>query len=249
MADIADDTIIVAGASQGMGRSMAERFSEEGAHVVVVARNKEKLQTVADGMAGQTLVEPGDVTDNRDVTRIVDATISEFGCIQTVVMSAGTGLMSSKNESPKLAGVEKAEWDQILATNVTGPFLFTKAVLPQMITQGHGNIINISSGLGRDVYLVGPSAWTPYTVSKWALESLTKVTAIEYGHDGINANTLDPGGRVDTKFWDHLPEEERREIMQPDVMNEAAVRLAAQGPDGVSGEGRNATAWEEFLPK
>ncbi|MEF8840252.1 MAG: SDR family oxidoreductase [Haloarculaceae archaeon] len=87
-----------------------------------------------------------------------------------------------------------------------------------------------SSGLGRRA-IAGAGA---YVSSKWGLEGLTRVTALEGEEHGVNANALDPGGRVDTDIWAHLPDGERAEILPPDVMDDAAVLLAAQGPDGVT---------------
>jgi 3-oxoacyl-[acyl-carrier protein] reductase len=112
-----------------------------------------------------------------------------------------------------------------------------------MAEHGRGNVINISSGLGRRA----APGYAPYVASKFGLEGLTKTTALDYEDAGVNVNALDPGGRVNTAFWDHLPNEERQSILQPDVMNEAAVLLAAQGPDGVTGESMAADDWEARL--
>jgi 3-oxoacyl-[acyl-carrier protein] reductase len=76
---------------------------------------------------------------------------------------------------------------------------------------------------------------------------MTRTQALELDEHGINVNALDPGGRVDTGFWDHLPDEERDEILQPDVMNDAATALLAQGPDGVTGESMPVDEWEARL--
>lgn len=247
MGDLVDDVIIITGASRGLGREMALRFSEEGTRVVLNARSEDDLEAVAAEATGETLVAPGDVTDPDEVQAVIDAAVGEFGRIDTLVNNAGVGLLSLQDRAKRLTEVTADEWDVIIDTNLKGVFLFTKAVLPVMLDHERGNVINISSGVGRDVYLVGDSAWTPYTVSKWGLEALTKITDVEYSEYGINSNSLDPGGRAQTKFWDHLPEEEHQEILEPDVMNDAAVLLAAQGPDGISGEAMDAAAWEEVL--
>jgi 3-oxoacyl-[acyl-carrier protein] reductase len=76
---------------------------------------------------------------------------------------------------------------------------------------------------------------------------MTRTQALELKEFGINVNALDPGGRVDTGFWDHLPEDEREEILDPDVMNDAATGLLAQGPDGITGESMPAEDWERRL--
>lgn len=247
MAELDGEVIIVTGASRGLGREMTLRFSAEGARVVLNARSRDDLEAVAAEASGDTLVAPGDVTDPAAVAGVVDATIEAYGRVDTLVNNAGVGLLSLQDQAKRLVDVTEDEWDVIIDTNLKGVFLFTKAVLPAMIEQGRGNVINISSGVGRDVYLVGESAWTPYTVSKWGLEALTRITDVEYGDAGINANSLDPGGRAQTKFWDHLPAEEHREILPPDVMNAAAVLLAAQGPNGISGEAMDANEWEARL--
>jgi 3-oxoacyl-[acyl-carrier protein] reductase len=102
-------------------------------------------------------------------------------------------------------------------------------------------VINISSGLRR--YAIdGDGA---YVASKWYLEGFTRVTHLEGEDRGVNANALNPGGRVNTDIWAHLPEEEPESILQPDVMDGGAVLLAAQGPDGVSGDSMDAEGWEE----
>jgi 3-oxoacyl-[acyl-carrier protein] reductase len=139
--------------------------------------------------------------------------------------------------------VTEEEYDTVLEVNLKGTFLFTREVLPHMYDRGEGNVVNISSGLGRNA-IAGAGC---YVASKWGLEGFTRVTALEGDGRGVNANALDPGGRVNTDIWGHLPEEERQEILQPDVMDEAAVLLAEQGPDGVSGESMTAEGWEERL--
>jgi len=112
-----------------------------------------------------------------------------------------------------------------------------------MTEQERGNVLNVSSGLGRRAIAeVGP-----YASSKWGLEGLTRVTALECEDHGANANALDPGGRVDTDIWAPVPDEERAKILPPDVMDEAAVLLAAQGPDGITGDSMTAAGWEERL--
>ena len=83
-----------------------------------------------------------------------------------------------------------------------------------------------------------------YTTSKWGLEGLTRTLAQELNADGVNVNALDPGGPVDTTFWDHRDE---MDVRDPDVMNEAAVLLAKQGPTGITGESLSAEEWETRL--
>lgn len=244
MPELGGETIVVTGASRGLGESMTRRFSAEGANVVLVARSTDRIEAIADDVPGPALAAPADVTDDEQVTGMVEAAITEFGRVDTLVNNAGIGLLSLVDQAKPLVEVTREEWERILAVNLTGVFVCTKAVLPGMIEHERGNIINISSGVGRRVKLIEGSAWGPYTVSKFGLEALTTVTALEYEDDGINANSLDPGGRVLTRFWDHLPENEHDRLLRSDVMDDAAVLLAAQESFGITGESMNAQDWE-----
>jgi 3-oxoacyl-[acyl-carrier protein] reductase len=235
--------ILVTGASRGLGREMSLRFAAEGARVVLLARDEAELEAVADEADGETLVAPADVTDGGQVADAVDDAHERFGRVDTLVNNAGIGLLSLEDSGSPLADIDPERWRTILDVNLTGVFECSRAVLPGMAERGRGNVINISSGLGRRA----APGYAPYVASKFGLEGLTKTTALDYEDSGINVNALDPGGRVNTAFWDHLPDEERQSILQPDVMNEAAVLLAAQGPDGVTGESMAADDWEARL--
>jgi 3-oxoacyl-[acyl-carrier protein] reductase len=211
--------------------------------VVLLARDEAELEAVADEADGETLVAPADVTDGGQVADAVDDAHERFGRVDTLVNNAGIGLLSLEDSGSPLADIDPERWRTILDVNLTGVFECSRAVLPGMAERGRGNVINISSGLGRRA----APGYAPYVASKFGLEGLTKTTALDYEDSGINVNALDPGGRVNTAFWDHLPDEERQSILQPDVMNEAAVLLAAQGPDGVTGESMAADDWEARL--
>lgn len=235
-------TIVVTGASRGMGESMARRFASEGANAVLVARDRERLETVADEVDGETLVAPADVTDADAVRGAVDAAIDAYGAVTGLVNNAGIGLLSLYDERRELVDVEEDDWRRILDVNLTGAFLCAKHAVPSMLDAGRGNVINVSSGLGRRA----APGFGPYVASKWGLEGLTGTLAYELDEEGINVNAIDPGGRVETGFWDHL-EGEREDVLEPDVMNDAAVLLAAQGPDGTTGESMPAAEWESEL--
>lgn len=245
MQTLEDEVIVVTGASRGLGESMALRFAAEGARVVLTARSRNDLDDVAAAASGETLVAPGDVTEPDDVDAVIEATVDAYGGIDTLVNNAAIGLLSLGVEPKRVAEVTPSEWDQVMATNVNGVFYFTRAALPAMLDDGGGNVINITSGLGRRVRLLHGTTLAPYTVSKWGLEALTRAVHEEYHDEGVNANALGPGGRVLTAFWDHLPEDEHDELLQPDVMDDAAVALAAQGPGGFSGESLDADEWED----
>lgn len=243
MATLADETVIVTGASAGLGESMAKRFAREGANVVLTARGEDALERVAEEADGETLVAPADVTNEAEVQAVVEATVSEYGEITGLVNNAGIGLLSMYGGGMPLHEIDTEDFRKIVDVNVTGVFLFSKHVVPELIDGSEGNIINISSGFGRRA---APN-FGPYVGTKWALEGMLRTQSMELEEYGINVNGLDPGGRVNTGFWDQLPEDERAEILQPDVMDDAAVALLAQGPDGVTGESMATSDWEQQL--
>jgi 3-oxoacyl-[acyl-carrier protein] reductase len=243
MPALEDEVVVVTGASRGLGRSMVERFSAEGARVTLTARDEERMERVAADLPGKSLVVPADVRDADAVERVIERTVERFGRIDTLVNNAGVSILGMQDSRKRLADVAESEWDTVLGVNLKGTFLFTRAALPHMFERERGNVINVSSGLGRRA-IAGAG---PYVSSKWGLEGLTRVTALEGEEYGVNANALDPGGRVDTDIWAHLPDEERAEILRPDVMDEAAVLLAAQAPGGVTGESATAEEWEARL--
>ncbi|WP_137291360.1 SDR family NAD(P)-dependent oxidoreductase [Natronorubrum halophilum] len=245
MPTLENDSIVVTGASRGLGRSMAERFAAEGARVALTARDEERLEAVAADLPTESLVAPANVRDAEAVERVIDRTIDAFGRVDTLVNNAGVSLLGKHDSRKGLVDVTEEEWDTVLEVNLKGVFLFTRAALPHMYEQGQGNVINISSGLGRQA-MAGAGS---YVASKWGLEGLTRTTALESEEYGVNANALAPGGRVDTDIWAHLPAEERERILDPDVMDDAAVLLAAQDPGGVTGESRTANEWETRLER
>jgi NAD(P)-dependent dehydrogenase (short-subunit alcohol dehydrogenase family) len=128
--------------------------------------------------------------------------------------------------------MEVKDWDRILAVNLRGPFLLSKAVLPQMIKQQQGSIINISSGAGHKA-VPGKSA---YSASKHALEGLSKSLAGEVRRYNIRVNALAPGGRVDV---------DGRGGMPADIIVPACLFLASDDARTVTGQSIIATQWNE----
>lgn len=235
-----DDVIIVTGASGALGREMALRYSAEGARVTLAARSTETLEEIDEEAPDETIVATTDLREPADIQQAVERTVEEWGRVDTLVNNAGVGQISLGMRPLPFGEVDLDVWTTILETNLRGAYLFSKEVLPHMVEQRQGNIINVTSGLQNQPI----PGWGPYIVSKFGLAGLTEVMALEYHGDGVNVNLLFPGARVESDFWPHLDEDQ---LADPDVMNEAAVALAAQEPHGITGEAKEANSWEYTL--
>jgi len=232
---------VVTGASRGIGKAIALGFAREGAAVVVAARSEsardERLpgsihETVAEieKHGGQGLAVRCDVTDEAGVTAMVETALETYGRIDVLVNNAAIDFPFPVTEMPL------KRWELVMRVNTTGPFLCSKAVLPAMIAQGRGSIINISSQAAteRGSGTFGYSA--VYAASKAALDRFTWALAAEVGIYNIAVNALKPAGVVDTegmRLW--VPQEERQGWTSTAAMVTCAVFLAKQDAGGVTG--------------
>ncbi len=202
-----DKVALISGGARGMGAVEAELFASHGAKVALGDVLIEEGQMTAAKIVeqgGEAHFQPLDVTDEGQWASIVEETVSRFGRVDVLVNNAGIY---------RIAPIEQTSVDmlrQILEVNVTGVFLGTRAVIPQMRKQGGGSIINISSTAG----LAGSANSSAYQASKGAVRIFTKSTAIEHVGAGIRANSVHPGV-IDTDMIADLlsdPEERRMRI-------------------------------------
>ena len=179
-------SVIVTGASQGIGKAVAERFASEGAEVMVTGRRAEVLDSVVAGIAaagGSASAFTADVSDPADVAASVKAAMERSGRIDVLVNNAGIG-----EEVPFLEiGLES--WDRVIGTNLRGAFLMAQAVAREQVQTGGGAIVHIASidGSGGD----GPYA--SYNASKAGLLGLNRTMALELAEHGIRVNCVSPG--------------------------------------------------------
>jgi len=170
-----------------MGKEFALEFAKEGADVIINGRNIEKAKTVAKEMESlgvRSLAIGADVSSSQDVTRMVDEAIDSFRRVDILVNNAGINPFILEAEKIKEEG-----WDQVLDVNLKGVFLCCQAAGKQMIKQGGGKIINISSAAG----LLGEQGFLPYCVSKAGVMMLTRVLAYEWSKYNILVNAIAPG--------------------------------------------------------
>lgn len=238
--DFSKKVVIITGAGSGMGRAMAKEFVSRGAYVAAVGRSVAKLeetQAYATGR-GECRIFSCDVSSELDVIKLVDQVTSHWGRIDVLVNNAGV------LDSYDLAhNVSLDEWHQVIATNLTGPFLFAKYTLPHMLSQGKGSIINIASISA----LSAAGGGAAYTASKHGLHGLTKQLCFEYGHKGIRVNSICPGATAtpmaipDIK-GEHSPDMEAavakvpaRRWCAPEEIAKLATFLASDDADYIHG--------------
>ena len=181
-----DRVIVITGASAGIGAALARLVSSKGARVVLVARREEALRTVASSCAGETLVIAADVTVRADVERARDAAMARFGRIDVWVNNAGRGISRMPSE------LTDADLDEMFLVNVKSALYGMLAVLPHLEARGDGQVINVSSLLGRVPMATFRSA---YSAAKHALNALTASTRCEVRSraPGVHVTSVHPG--------------------------------------------------------
>nr|WP_300005535.1 SDR family NAD(P)-dependent oxidoreductase [Tissierella sp.] len=182
-----DKVVLITGASSGLGKETANLFAKEGARVVAVARRMAKLEELVDetkDFEGEIVAFEGDVGKGQDIKDMVKFTLEKFGKVDILINNAGIidGHMPAGEMTDEM-------WDNVLNINLTAPLKLTRAVLPNMIDNGKGNIINISSVGG----LNGGRGGAAYVSTKHALIGLTKNTGFVYADKGIRCNAICPG--------------------------------------------------------
>lgn len=220
---------IVTGASTGMGRAIAVTLAGEGAGLAIVARGEEKLaRTAAEARerGAEVLSFAGDVAEPALAPKVIAAVMERFGRVDLLVNNAGTNTFHRN-----LADTSVEDWHKVLGINLTGAFLFTRAVLPHMRQAGSGIVVNISSGAG-----LRPSApaGVAYSASKHGLQSLTGSINAEERRHGIRACVIAPG-ETDTPNLDLRPlppsDEARAKMLTPQDIANAVLYAVTQPPN------------------
>ena len=181
-----DRVAVVTGASQGIGRAIALELAKVGAHVVACSRRRAAVDAVASdvrALGRRALGVTCDVGDARQVDEAVERALAEFGRIDLLVNNAGYRIRARLEDLPR------AEWDAMIATNLTGVFLFSQAVGRAMIRQHAGKIVNVTSVAGRS----GARGMAAYAAAKAGVTALTQSLGAEWAKYGITVNAVAPG--------------------------------------------------------
>jgi 3-oxoacyl-[acyl-carrier protein] reductase len=202
---LAGRVAVVTGGSRGIGLAIAERLLEDGASLVVSARDATRLEAAVkelDARGAPVVGIPGDVSRREDVDRLVDAARERFGRIDVVVNNAGI------TRDGLLVRMKDDDWDRVLETNLRGAFLLTRAAAKVMVRQKRGRIVNIASTAGA----MGNAGQANYSAAKAGMIGLTKATARELAHWSITVNAVAPG-LIETDMTATLPAQAREALL------------------------------------
>jgi NAD(P)-dependent dehydrogenase (short-subunit alcohol dehydrogenase family) len=225
---------LVTGGAIGLGRVFCESLAEFGADVAITDIDEVEARQTAglvERLGGRSLFVKADVSHPDEVQHMVDETVAQLGTINILVNNAGITAKGTR-----IAEMPIEDWDRVIAVDLRGVFLCTRAVLPVMLKEGKGNIINIASVYGiRHFFEIGQgSLAAPYAAAKAGVISLTKETALQYAGDGIRVNCIAPGWHRGTRLGSWIRAAGQEELLRR--YEETIVRTTPLGRFGVPAE-------------
>ncbi len=206
MFNLENKVAVVTGASQGIGRSISEIFSKAGAHVVCVARNKDKLKELVREISkngNSASYVPCDISNGNLIEKTFKSVVTNHKQIDILVNNAGI------TKDSLILRMKEQRWDEVINTNLKGAFHSTKIVLRQMMRKKYGRIINITSIVG----LQGNSGQSNYAASKAGLIGFSQSIAKEVASRGITVNCIAPGW-IKTHMTKDIPQEIKEDIIK-----------------------------------
>ncbi|MFQ6111788.1 MAG: SDR family NAD(P)-dependent oxidoreductase [Nitrospinota bacterium] len=232
-------TAIVTGGATGIGRAIALRFAQEGVDLsICTSKRVKELEEAAREIEAQgrrALALQADIRKLSEIDRLVNETIKAFGKIDILVNNAGVSLPAS------LADATEEDWDNLIDTHLKGTFFCIQKVVPHMLKQGKGKIINLASTFG----FVGYRGWVIYCTAKGGVVNMTRVLALELAPLKINVNAIGPGTTATPLIQEALADPEKAKpyidripygrMALPEEMAAGAVYLASDEADFVNG--------------
>ena len=230
-----DKVALITGGARGIGKAVALAYAREGAKLAICARTDSEIDATVreiQGLKGECRGWVCDVSLEESVKNLGQQIQKAYGRIDILVNNAGV-----MTRPAPLTELEVKKWDYTIAVNLRGPFLVTKEVLPLMVRQNSGSIINVSSGLGRSGY----ANFGAYSVSKWGVEGFTQTLAAEVRSHNIRVNSVDPG-YVATKMT-------RYQGKEPESVPEVFVFLASDESRGITGRMLSSSRWTSEIKR
>ena len=228
-----DKVALITGGARGIGKAVALAYAREGARLAICARTKSEINTAVQEIQRLKADAKGwscDVSIEDSVKAFVRDVIKEFERIDVLVNNAGV-----MTRPVPITQLEVKKWDYTIAVNLRGPFLVTKSVLPVMLEQRSGSIINVSSMVGRGAY----ANFIAYGTSKWGLEGFTQTLAAETRSSNIRINSVEPG-YVATKLTGY-------QGSRPESVTDVFVYLASDQANGITGKMLSSSGWKSQL--
>lgn len=228
-----DKVALITGGGRGIGKAIALHYAREGAQLALCARTTTELdQTVNELRALNSEAEGWqcDVSLEEPVKELIANVQKKYGRIDVLVNNAG--VMTRPTPTTEL---DVKKWDYTIAVNLRGPFLVSQAVLPIMMKQMAGSIINVSSMIGRSAY----ANYLAYATSKWGLEGFTQTLAAEVRSSNIRVNSVEPGF-VATKLTGYRGG-------KPESVTEVFVYLASDEAKGITGKMLSSSGWKSQI--
>jgi len=215
-----DRIALITGASRGIGRAVALRFAQEGAQVLLLARNRKALEEVDDQIragGGKATLIPLDLADGKAIDALGPSLYERFGRLDVLVGNAAIlGRLSPLTHLPA------EHWERSFAVNVTANWRLIRTLDPLLRRSETGRVIFVTSGVAR----TSRAYWAPYSVSKAALEALAKTYASETSDSAIKVNVIDPGATATRMRAEAYPGEDQTTLRTPEEAAETFVRLA-----------------------
>jgi NAD(P)-dependent dehydrogenase (short-subunit alcohol dehydrogenase family) len=225
-------SVLVTGASRGLGAALARRLGRAGARLALVARGGEALEALAREIreaGGEAHALPGDVGDKRDAHRLAGAAAALVGPLDVVVHNASTlGAVPLR----LLLETDCEELERVLAVNLVGPFRLTKILTGAMALRGHGLVVHVSS----DAAVAAYPRWGAYGVSKAAQDHLGRILAAELDGTGVRVVSVDPGEMNTRMHADAIPDADPATLADPEVVARRLAALIAR-PDELAPSG------------
>ncbi len=233
---------LVTGASRGLGRALAVAFAHRGANLVIISRPASasglaETERLVKAAGTKIFSVAADISQRADVERLAGEALARFGKVDVLVNNASA---LGPTPMPYLIDYPIEDFETVLRTNVTGPFMLTRALVGQMLERRSGSIINVSSDAG----VVGYPTWGAYGVSKAALDQLTRTWAAELEGTGVRANSVDPGDMDTAMKRATEPTGDASSWARPEDVTPVFIYLASDEAAGINGQRFSA---QEFI--